>query len=59
MKGVMDHTTTVIAVGGITSPYWLHILDGASNIAGDLIPIFGALWLLIKIVAYFKNGRLD
>lgn len=57
MKSIVDNTTTAVALGGVTSPYWLHALDGLSSVAADLVPIFGAAWLVIKIYEYFKHGR--
>lgn len=56
MRALVDHTTTVVALGGVSSPVWLQYLDATSSVAGDLIPILGAVWLVIKIALWLKNG---
>jgi hypothetical protein len=46
----MDKTTTTVAAVGITMPAWLPSLEEASRIAGHLVPILSATWLLVQIV---------
>jgi len=48
-----DTTTTVGAVGALTSPWWLPHLHHVSVVAAELAPILGALWLVIKIGHWF------
>lgn len=46
----MEHTTNVIAGAAVTSPLWLEWLRDVSTVAGFLVPILGAIWLLVQIV---------
>ena len=57
MKALMDNTTTVVALGGVTSPVWNEPLQDISTIAGLILPILGAVWLVIQIVVYLRSGR--
>lgn len=52
-----ERVTSGVAIGATVSPFWLqHISDTASV----LLPILGALWLVIQIVGYFmKNDKED
>lgn len=34
----------------LTSPWWLPTLKAASSVAADVLPILGALWLIVQIV---------
>lgn len=47
----MENTTNVTAFGAVTTPFWLPALNTASEIAGTVAPILGALWLTVQIVA--------
>lgn len=48
--------TTVIAVGGLASPWWLPSLAGVSQGLAVLLQLLGIVWLLTQL--YFKwNGR--
>lgn len=42
--------TTTIAVGAVSSPWWLDALESASDGAALIIPILGAVWLIVQIV---------
>ena len=46
----MEHTTNAIAAAAVTSPWWLEALRDASTVAGLLVPILGAVWLLVQIL---------
>jgi membrane protein YdbS with pleckstrin-like domain len=53
--------TDVGAVAALASPYWLPILQEISEVAGLIVPILGAVWLIIQISHYLyrihkKNG---
>lgn len=45
----MEQTTNAIAGAAVTSPLWLDWLRDVSTVAGFLVPIFGALWLMVQI----------
>jgi hypothetical protein len=49
----MNHDTITSAAAGvaITSPTWLPMLQGVSVIAGTLLPILGAIWLIVQIIS--------
>lgn len=49
-EAIMDRTTDVVAVGALVSPAWLPWLQGATEVAGYLIPILGAVWLVTQII---------
>ena len=41
-----EAATDVVAIGAMTSPFWLHEMSG---LATDLLPIAGVLWLVVQI----------
>lgn len=47
--------TSAVASAALTSPYWLPALEGVSSVAALLLPILGALWLLVQIL--FKVAK--
>lgn len=48
--------TDVGAAAALTSPYWLPTLQEVSQIAALVLPILGALWLVIQISHYvYRN----
>lgn len=54
-----EKVVTVTDVGAVTalvSPIWLPTLQEVSQIAALVLPILGALWLLIQISHYvYRN----
>lgn len=46
-----DRATDIVAVGAVTSPFWMPTLGQLSQIAAAATPILGVLWLLIQIYA--------
>jgi hypothetical protein len=52
-----DNLTNTVAVGAIASPWWLKMLTEVSEFAAMVLPILGVAWLLIKMVAYFRNWK--
>jgi len=44
--------TNIVAAGMTGSPLWLPALKQTSEIAGYLVPILGAAWLIIQIGAW-------
>lgn len=60
----MDNTTTTVAAAAVTSPFWFHWLQTASEAAAIVTPILGAIWLIVQITsrlleAVRKNHRED
>jgi hypothetical protein len=49
---VIRAASNVVAVGALASPGWLPTLVQISDIAGQLLPILGALWLFVQIVHF-------
>lgn len=55
----MDRSTDVVAGAAVVSPLWFPWLDTTSQIAGMLVPILGATWLIIQIISHFRaKGKL-
>lgn len=52
---VMDRSTDVVAASAVASPIWLPWLQSTSEIAGLLVPILGAAWLIIQIIGYISR----
>lgn len=45
----INSVTTTSAVAAVSSPWWLPLLNSASELAGLIFPILGVLLLLIQI----------
>lgn len=45
----MVKVTNGVALGGIASPAWLPALENLSQIAGLMVPLLSAAWLLYQI----------
>lgn len=52
---IVDRSTDVVAGAAVISPVWLPWLQGTSEIAGLLVPIFGLIWLVIQIIGYLRR----
>jgi hypothetical protein len=48
-----DRVTDGVAVAAVTSPIWASMLQNVSEFAGLIVPILGAIWLLVQIIGYF------
>lgn len=47
-----DNTITNATAGAaVVSPFWLPVLQTTSEVASIVLPILGAVWLLVQIVA--------
>ena len=46
---IAQKATTIVATGAASSPWWLPVLKEFSQIAAELLPIFGVTWLLVQI----------
>lgn len=53
----MEQITNTAALGAVTSPAWLPFLKTTSDVAGLLLPILGAAWLLVQIVVKVREHR--
>lgn len=49
-EAVLTNTTHVVAAGAIAAPVWLPSLTQVSSFAALMMPILGAVWLLVQIV---------
>lgn len=54
-----DHATTYVASAAVTSPLWLPSLKDVSEVAGLLLPILGAVWLIVQIGGYILRYRKE
>lgn len=55
-----DTLTTATAGAAVASPLWLPSLQTISEVASILLPILGALWLIVQIVikiVEFTRGK--
>lgn len=48
----LDTLTNGVAVAAVSSPLWLRDLG---SLAGDVIPILGAVWLIVQIAHKLAN----
>lgn len=48
----LDSLTNGVAVAAVSSPLWLRDLG---SVAGDVIPILGAVWLVVQIAHKLAN----
>ena len=46
-----DPITKVAAAGAVASPLWIPKLSELSTMAAEVLPILGAIWLVVQIVA--------
>jgi flagellar biogenesis protein FliO len=46
----LDDATTAAAGAALTSPLWLPVLQDVSSLSALLLPILGAVWLIVQIV---------
>lgn len=54
-EGAAVKVTNGVAVGGLTISMWWPTLMQASEIAGAIVPILSALWLMIQIAWALRN----
>jgi hypothetical protein len=45
----LEHVTNGTAVGAVTSYFWLPTFHSLSAACAEIVPVLGALWLLIQI----------
>lgn len=56
---MIDHSTTAIASAAVASPIWLPSLKVVSDVAALLLPILGAVWLVVQIAGYIIRYRKE
>ena len=56
---MVDHSTTAIAAVAVSSPFWLPGLKTVSEVAALLLPILGAVWLVVQIAGYIIRYRKE
>lgn len=54
-EGAAVKVTNGVALGGLTISMWWPTLMQASEIAGAIVPILSALWLMIQIVRALRK----
>ena len=55
MNPETEAATNLGASAALTSPWWLPALKASSNFAGDLLPILGAVWLVVQIATKISD----
>lgn len=59
----VEAATDAIALAGITSPVWLHLLQDTSQVFALLLPIAAVIWIVtqtvVKIFVTRRAMRLD
>lgn len=58
-RGVNDTVTAGVAAGGITFPVWASWIGHVSTVAEFILPILGAVWLIIQIIYRIKDYNHD
>lgn len=54
-EGLIVKTTNGVALAGVILPAWLPSLEAASRVAGHLVPILSALWLVVQVARFVVN----
>lgn len=53
---IAERITHTVAVGAVSSPFWLPDLATVSNYAAMMLPILGCGWLVVQILLkIFRN----
>lgn len=52
-----DNAANAGAAAALASPWWLPSLHGVSVIAAELLPILGAVWLIVQIAVKLAQYR--
>jgi hypothetical protein len=46
----LDNATTAAAGAALSSPLWLPVLEDVSSVSALLLPVLGAIWLIVQII---------
>lgn len=57
IQSLTERTTDGIAIASVTSPVWLPGLQHISETAALVVPILGAIWLVVQILGYTIDRR--
>lgn len=52
-----ENLTTAAAGAAVVSPFWLPSVQHLSELASITLPILGALWLIVQIIAKIIEVR--
>ena len=55
MNPITERVTDGAAVGAVSSPFWLHFLTPVSEFAALVLPIVGALWIVLQIIYHLRT----
>jgi hypothetical protein len=50
MIQTLDNATTAAAGAALSSPLWLPVLEDVSSVSALLLPVLGAIWLIVQII---------
>ena len=56
-NSTVDNATTAVAASAVASPIWLPWLAPASEAAAAVMPLLGAVWLVVQIIAKVREIR--
>lgn len=54
---ISERATDVAAMGAVSSPWWLPSLSVTSEVAGQLLPIAGLIWLGVQSYVRLRHRR--
>jgi hypothetical protein len=59
MIQTLDNATTAAAGAALSSPFWLPVLEDLSSASALLLPVLGAIWLIVQIMVKMidRNDR--
>ena len=58
-EAVMTKVTSGVAVAGVTSAWWPPSLADVSGLAGHLVPILSAAFLVVQLARFLWQWRKD
>lgn len=58
-EGLALKTTNGVAAAGLTMPFWVPSLDQVSGVAGAMVPVLSALWLLVQIARFVWSWKKE
>lgn len=54
---IVERVTDTVAVGAVTSPFWLDTVSLVSQGATALLPVLGCLWLFVQMVTAWRQRK--
>lgn len=52
-----ERVTDGVAVGAVSSPLWLPILEGVSQAGALALPVLGSVWLILQMYWFIKDKK--